>query len=173
MALEEFENLRDLEDFDAESPEHRKRAIIFDLACARYGFLLRDIITVFEPDQITPLPNPPQCIIGLTNYRNETVPVIDFRSKISTAKPTYSPNNRLIKVQFRDMSLALFIEKIGEPVQYGKEDIVDSSEIEAGDIPARWILELINVHDEKVLILDIPALLEELYDEIHHKSPGG
>lgn len=173
MAIENLNDLKDLENLDSGVHEVKKRALIFDLLGARYGFLIRDLTTVFSPDQIVPLPNAPSFIMGLTNYRNEIIPVVDIRKKLADMEPVYSSQNRLIKVAYRDMHLCIFIEKIIELVQYGQEDLMESFELEAGDVPRFWATDKIVVNGQDTLILDLPVVLGDLYDEAHNKSIGG
>lgn len=175
MFVEKFKEMKDLEDSGLGSSKEfsrGKRAIIFDLALARYGFLLKDINTVFTPDIINPLPNTPDFILGLTNYRNDVLPVIDLRKKLYSLKPAYSPFNRLAKVRFQDMSLAIFLERIVESVQYGTQDIVDHGDQKENDVPPDWILESIRFQKQKVSILNLQVVLGSLYDEVHHQSTG-
>ncbi len=167
MTVKEFENLKDLEDLDFDDREHKKRAIIFNLAHGQFGFLLRSILTLFTPDKIVPVPNTPDFIAGLVSYRNEIIPVVDLRKKFGHPEIKYSSKNRLIRVQYQDIPLCIFIEKIVELVQYGSDEITNPSKDSNNGVPPEWIMETIKVNGRDAFILDISALLENLYKETH------
>lgn len=168
MAIEGLKELKDLEELDFSARKVKKRALIFDLFGARYGFLIKDLSTVFTPDQIVPLPNAPDFIVGLTSYRNEIIPVIDIRKKINAFGQNYSSQNRLIKVAYRNMLLCIFVEKIVELVQYGEEDLVQNQEFKTVDIPHIWVTDRIVANGQETFILDLSTILGDLYDEAHN-----
>lgn len=168
MAIEGLKELKDLEELDFSAHKAKKRALIFDLFGVRYGFLIKDLITVFSPDQIVPLPNSADFIMGLTNYRNEIIPVIGIRKKNNPLGQNYSPQNRLIKVIYRNMLLCVFAEKIIELVQYGEEDLVQNLEFKTVDIPHVWVTDRIVVNGQETFILDLSTALGDLYDEAHN-----
>lgn len=163
----EFSQLPDLEDLDFETPSYKKRALLVELSNGLYGFPLGGLITVFSTSQITPLPNAPRHILGLANFRNEILPVIDIGIKLrpSPLPFSYKKQNRLVKVPFESTSVSIFAERIVELLHYGFDEILSPPDGPSSNLPKGWALEFIRFQEQEVCVLDIPAILKELYHE--------
>ena len=165
----EFSQLPDLEDLDFETPTYKKRALIAELADRLYGFPLGNLITVFSVGQITPLPNAPRHILGLANFRNEILPVIDIGIKLRPSRTfSYKKHNRLVKVPFESTSVSIFTERIVDLLHYGFEEILSPADGPPANLPQGWVLEFIRFQEQEVCILDTTAILKELYYESSH-----
>lgn len=165
----EFSQLPDLEDLDFETPAYKKRALVVELAGGLYGLPLGGLITVFSVGQITPLPNAPRHILGLANFRNEILPVIDIGTRLRPSRPfSYKEHNRLVKVPFESTSVSIVTERIVDLLHYGFEEILSPTDGPPSNLPQAWIFEFIQFQDQKVCVLNIPSILKELYHESSH-----
>jgi len=167
--MKEFSQLPDLEDLDFETPAYKKRALVAELAGGLYGFPLGGLITVFSVAQITPLPNVPRHILGLANFRNEILPVIDIGTKLHPSRPfSYKEHNRLVKVPFESTSVSIVTERVVDILHYGFEEILSSTDGPSANLPHSWIQEFIRFQEQEICVLNIAAILKELYHEPSH-----
>ncbi|MBS1810008.1 MAG: chemotaxis protein CheW [Acidobacteria bacterium] len=51
--------------------------IVFSLADSRYAVPINQVIEVGEPQRITPVPNMPEWVLGVTNLRGDIISVVD------------------------------------------------------------------------------------------------
>lgn len=51
--------------------------IVFSMAEARYAIPINHVVEVGEPQRITPVPNVPDWVLGVTNLRGDIVSVVD------------------------------------------------------------------------------------------------
>ncbi len=67
---------------EASEHEEQMRIIVFGLNGERYGLDIENVVEIFTPEKITPVPGSPAAIMGVTNLRGDIVTVINLGSAL-------------------------------------------------------------------------------------------
>ncbi len=110
------------------------------------------------------MPNAPDCVAGLFNYRGIIVPVIDLRQLIHGAPCQLRLSTRIILVDYlkKDKTPAVFgimAERITEAVNKPESDFVSSS-ITMRDTP--YLGGIMMENKEMIQLIDLDHLSESL-----------
>ncbi|MEZ5395372.1 MAG: chemotaxis protein CheW [Bryobacterales bacterium] len=73
--------------------------IVFGLHGARYAVSIRSVLELDRLSPITPVPNTPEFVLGVTNVRGEVVSVIDLRRLLGFPPLARPETGRLIQVR--------------------------------------------------------------------------
>ena len=131
--------------------------VMCQIAGRRCAFRANDVQSVIEIGTITPVPQTPDHIAGLTAMRSQALTVIDCRRAIGFDPASYPQDDRAIVASVAGYSYALRIDAI--------EDITSSvSEPEQlpGGFGAEWELASIGLVETRTgpaLLIDLPSLI--------------
>lgn len=130
------------------------------VAEVRYGVTIGVVREIVNPLPTVPLPSAPAWIVGVADYRDEVVPVVDLRTRFGIRATDATPRTKWIVVRKGDLSFALVVDAVTEVFRSGDvrpaPPLADGAEVRS--------LEGVTTHeDEMVFILDI-ARLAELVD---------
>ena len=134
-------------------------------------FLLDDILLaiplasaleVGQQPKITPLPNLPKWVLGISNIRGEIISVVDLKRFFERPSDGLKKRSRLLVVHSEDTKLALVVDKIMGIVSLDRVDTsIQQSPYKEGGISA-FILGVAMTEDKLLNILDIDKLFSSL-----------
>jgi chemotaxis-related protein WspB len=90
--------------------------IVFQAGKERFGLDAAEVVEMAPPVACRALPHAPAYVAGLSNYRGETVPVIDVSALLTGAPAPLLMSTRLILVRYRGRVLGLLAERAVETV---------------------------------------------------------
>lgn len=131
---------------------------LFDLGNSRYGVPLSDVQEFVRMPALTPLPNAPVVIAGVTNLHGRVIPVVDLRSRFNIAIKQAELSDYLLIVRTANSVVGLWVDGATGTC----------------DVPAEWITSadtlldntgyitgVAKLPDGLVLIHDLATLLAE------------
>jgi purine-binding chemotaxis protein CheW len=123
----------------------------------RYAVGIGAVREIVNPLPAVELPSAPSWVIGVADYRDEVVPVIDLRVRFGLAKSIATPRTKWIVVRRGEISFALVVDAVTEVFRSGEVKPAPALQ-EGADVRA---LEGVTSHDgDMVFILDIGKLAD-------------
>ncbi len=88
--------------------------IVFTLAGTEYAVSVLNIREVGKPLKITPVPNLPSWVLGVSNLRGEIISVLDLRIFLGIESIPYQESKRMLVVHSReqDITTALIVDNV-------------------------------------------------------------
>lgn len=104
-------------DSPAEPLVEAEKHVVFTLAGAKYAVPMEQVLEVCDFDQITPVINVPEWVMGITNLRGDIISVVDLRHFLTpstTATMRRQPLRNLVIVQTQrgDLMTCLAVESM-------------------------------------------------------------
>ena len=117
----------------------------------------------FKPGAITPLPNTPEYVKGITFYTGRLLPVIDLSQRINLRSS--SPESLMLLTEMGDASFGLLIDSIEGAAP------CDTVDIEPLPFIARtaWLKHVVVRSGELIPLIDLAMMLPE--DTAHDEKP--
>lgn len=136
---------------------------------ARYGVTIAAVREIVNPLPTVELPSAPAWVVGVADYRDEVVPVMDLRIRFGLASAEVTPRTKWIVVRRGAMSFALVVDAVTEVFRSG--DVRPTPAVADGaDVRS---LEGVTTHGESlVFILDVARLAEVLDRRIQAEAPS-
>lgn len=112
--------------FDGDKNDSRdgEKYLVFQIDEKLYGVNSRNISEVANPIPVTPLPNVPAWLLGISNLRGEIIPIVNLR-KFWKRKDSKSDKTKLIifRTEESDSSVAFAVDKLHEMITLAEKDI--------------------------------------------------
>ncbi len=141
----------------------QERYIIFSLAEARYAVPINQVLEVGEAQRITPVPNVPEWVLGVTNLRGDIISVVDcgaFLHLHDKITPEVS-SMCVVRNRQRNLTTSLMVDRIEGMLNLAEELIV----LPQASLGDRLIPYLHGVydHDGQMLnVLNLEGLLSSM-----------
>lgn len=145
------------------------------LGDVRYAVGIGAVREIVNPLPTVELPSAPAWIIGVADYRDEVVPVIDLRLRFGLTKTVSTPRTKWIVVRRGEISFALVVDAVTEVFRSGEVKPAPMLH-EGADVRA---IEGVTSHDgDMIFILDIgrladlvdPNLVEQVEAQVEHRT---
>lgn len=102
---------------DEKMPEIKgEKYIVFFLNSEIYAVSSKQVAEIFQPLAITPLPNIPNWMLGIANFRNEIISVIDLQKLWQRNDSAASPKAKLVVLHSEsdESKIAFTIDRFSE-----------------------------------------------------------
>ena len=97
----------------AGSPINRDSCLVFSLGGEKFGIPIRQVIELDRLPRITPVPNVPAWVRGITNLRGEIVPVLDLGLLLGMGRSERLERGRILVVRIgEDLTAALVADEV-------------------------------------------------------------
>jgi purine-binding chemotaxis protein CheW len=135
--------------------------LIFSLADYEFAVKAEQVQGVERLAELTPLPHVVPWVRGVMNLRGSIASVVDLRMFLGLEQLPYTPQTRLISLQYNEMLICMVVDGVSEMVPFPPSAIT-SRGTRQGAIPS-WIgpyaTGLASLSNRTMVILDVPRLL--------------
>ena len=132
--------------------------VLCELAGATYAIRSDDIEHLEMVGHITPVPNAPPFVDGVTSVRGRVVPVINLRAKFGFERHSANLRTRLIVVRSSGRSVGLLVDTAREFASIS-ETTVQPPPDGLADMSTKYLRGMAHLGERLVLVLDIQELI--------------
>jgi len=119
--------------------------------------LVQEIIRYLEPTRV---PNAPEVVKGVINFRGKIIPVINMRKKFNLDEVEYNSFNVIIVLMVKSKTMGIIVDSVSDVVSFTKEDIQDMEEDMMEEIKMHQIRGLGQLSDGRLIqIVDPEKML--------------
>lgn len=137
-----------------------ERDIIFRIGEQEYGIDVQLVTAIEQMMDIVPVPNGPDCVLGLMNLRGEVIPVYSLRKKFKLEEYTDPEKTKLIVTRYDDMPLAFKVDEVLEMYDF-TENLITGTPVIAKSAQTAYVRGVANKQGKLVLLLNPSTMYEE------------
>ena len=97
--------------------------LVFALGDQRFGIATADVREIVRVVGFSRLPNAPQIIEGVINFRGSAVPVLDIRARFGLAPKTVQPSDHLVIAQAGPRTVAIRVDRVIDLLSVASRDV--------------------------------------------------
>ena len=145
--------------------------VIFKSHSQLFAIRVMDVDRVIEARNFIHLPEVEEHILGVYEYQESMVPIIDIRKKLFREYSDHKEDAKVILCQWKGRLLGLFVEDIKgiyylEETNY-EQDVIRSS------LKQSYIEKFLKLDDEVVMLLDLNYLFSSTdFDQVQDLTEG-
>jgi len=125
----------------------------FRLGSEEYAILVNDVHEVLKTRDLTPVPNTPDYLLGVTSLRGTMLPVIDLCIRLNIASGGRDDKSRIIVVGLGDEDVGLIVDRVTGVIRVTQDAVKPSPEhIEQG---AEFLRGIVRKNDKLYIVLDL------------------
>ncbi|MEO5568275.1 MAG: chemotaxis protein CheW [Gemmatimonadaceae bacterium] len=132
--------------------------ILCELANATYALRSDDIEQLDMIGQITPVPNAPGFVDGITSLRGRVIPVVNMRARFGFPRVAVDLRTRLVVVKAEGRSVGLVVDSAREFARIPTESIQPPPDGLA-ELSSQYLRGMAHLGERLVLVLDMAELL--------------
>lgn len=133
--------------------------VIFKLGETYFGIKSKYIQQMEMIENITPVPNLPSYVDGVTLSRGKVIPVINLRKRLGMERIPYDIKTRMIVVKVGNREVGIVVDTAREYISIPPEKVQESFENIFG-FPNRFLEGIVNLENRLILILNIEEILK-------------
>ena len=150
-------------DADMQPEQGTDQYLTFCLAGEEYGVNILKVQEIRGWSEVTPMPNTPDCVLGVINLRGTVVPIIELRSHFGLPATDRGPTTVVIVVKAEDSegvqrTVGMVVDAVSEVHNIMNTDIQPAPEIgDAAQRPA--VAGLATMGERMIILLDVDELI--------------
>ncbi len=134
--------------------------------------LVQEIIRYSDPTRV---PNSPEIVKGVINFRGKIIPVIDMRKKFNLEAMEYNSFNVIIVLTVKNKTMGIIVDSVSDVVSFSEADIQDMEDETMEEIKMQQIRGLGQLSDgrliqivdpEKMLSLEEIAAMQDMKKKV-------
>ncbi|HSG32000.1 MAG TPA: chemotaxis protein CheW [Thermodesulfobacteriota bacterium] len=143
------------EEAQAEDIDEQKY-IVFTLSNKMYGIPILNVLEIGTLSNVTPVPNLPVWVRGVTNIRGEIVSVVDLGTYLGIPKMDRFDSGRMLVIRSLDeeISSAIIVDQVNQIYNVPKDSIMNT-EAKVDDKIAPFLHGVCEFNDELLILLDL------------------
>lgn len=123
---------------------------------------VQEIIRYTPP---TPIPNAPEVIAGVINFRGKIIPVIDLRKKFGLPEKNYDSFNIIIVIEIKEKTMGVIVDQVSDVLSFAEDEVQEPDEDLINEIKVHHIKGLGKLKDGRLIQILAPEKLLSL-DEL-------
>ena len=145
----------------------KQQIIVFKLDDRHYGASIEDIREINRIGEISPVPNAPSFIMGITNRRGQVTTVIDLRTRLGFPSKELDQHSRMLVIESKSGSKGIVVDAVEDAVMLTNEEIEETPEIAKSTDESSNYVKGIGKKDQKlIIILDLKKVTYEEEDNV-------
>ena len=136
-----------------------ERDVLFRIGEQEYGLDVQ-VVTAIEPMMdIVPVPNAPECVLGLMNLRGEVIPVYSLRKRFQMEEYIDKDKMKLIVTKYDEKPIAFKVDEVLEMHDF-TEETLSATPVIARNSRTAYVRSVANKGGKLVLLLEPGAMYE-------------
>lgn len=133
--------------------------VLCELAGTTYALRSDDIEQLDMVGQLTPVPNSPSFVDGLTSVRGRVIPAVSLRARFGFDRAAHDLRTRLVIVRSAGRSVGLIVDSAREFATIPEAAVQPPPE-GLSEMTSRYLRGMAHLGDRLVLLLDVVELLQ-------------
>lgn len=137
----------------------RESYVLCEVAGATYAVRSADIEQLEMVGSLTPVPNAPAFVEGVTSIRGRVIPAVNLRVRFGFPRVAPDLRARIVVVRSGSRSVGLMVDSAREFASIATEQVQPPPDALTED-STRYLQGVAHVGDRLVLVIDVSELLE-------------
>lgn len=134
--------------------------IVFNLADEEFGADIEQVREIIKMEPVTPIPDSPDFIEGVTNVRGEIAVVIDLKARFLLPTKEEAEEKHIVITEQEKTLFGLKVDEVTEVLRIPETDIKPTPEL-VTRIEEKYVRGVITLENRLIILLDLTNVLSE------------
>lgn len=150
--------MEDMEDDTTNEMENKYLLFLVDQES--YGISIASVVNIMEVQEVTPVPEMPDYIIGVINLRGMVIPVMDIRLRLGMPTREYDERTCIIICKEKGKQIGIVVDTVAEVQNIPENQLEPPRTFSgAGTRSSGFVSSLAKVGEKVKIIVDVAKLL--------------
>ena len=141
--------------------EKTVQLVVFSLCDEMYGAGILDVWEIVRTGEITIVPNSPDFLRGIINFRSSIVAVIDLEKRFRLHREGEYTGNHIMIVRIGNSVFGLLVDEVTDVLRLPEEEIRAPPPIITEKIGIDFVRGVGTLEDQLIILLDLEKVLDE------------
>lgn len=138
-----------------------KQYVVFKLGKGEFGIDIMNVKEIGPYEESISLPNTPEFIEGIINYRGNVIPVINLKKRLSIGELEITKDTRIIVINLENKEIGFIVDEASQTMRLD-DDQIDPTPSYVKGIDKRYITGVGKIDEKRLLILiDLEKILTD------------
>lgn len=138
-----------------------KQYVVFQLGKGEFGIDIMDVQEISPYEASVTLPDTPDFIEGVINYRGNVIPIINLKKKLILGDTEITKDTRIIVINLDGKDIGFIVDEASQTLRLN-DDQIDPAPTIVGGISNKYIKGLGKLDEKRLLILiDLKRVLTD------------
>lgn len=143
--------------------------IIFKLNNRNFGIDITQVDHIIEPSEIYKLPDTPEFIDGLINFRNTVYTLINLREKFNFPKKDIDESTKILIIDNKQMKFGFMVDEADEILSF-EQNKIKSITRDTDDNLEQYIKGNVTKDKKTISVIDIDKIFSHIKDSVPTKN---
>lgn len=129
-----------------------RQYVIFKLDDGEFGIEIMNVEEITTYQKPTSLPNTPDFMEGVINYRDKVIPIINLKKRLLLGEVNYNKDTRIIVINLKGKEVGFVVEEVSQTIRLDHKDIDETPELISG-IDKKYITGVGKLGEKRLLVL--------------------
>lgn len=135
--------------------------VVFKLNKEEFGVDIMNVKEIIPYQKSTQIPNSPNFIEGVINYRGNVIPIINLNKRFKLNTEEITGDTRIIVINIEEKEIGFVVDEASQTLRLEKEQIDPTPDI-ISDVDRRYITGVGKIDESRLLILlDLEKVLTD------------
>jgi purine-binding chemotaxis protein CheW len=135
--------------------------VVFKLNKEEFGIDIMNVKEIIPYEESTQIPNSPDFMEGVINYRGNVIPIINLNKRFKLASKETTGDTRIIVISLKGKEIGFIVDEASQTLRL-EEDQIDPTPDIISDIDRRYIVGVGKIDESRLLILlDLEKVLTD------------
>lgn len=135
--------------------------VVFRLDKEEFGIDIMNVKEIMPYEESTKIPNSPDFIEGVINYRGNVIPIINLSKRFKLEIKEASGDTRIIVINIEDKEIGFVVDEASQTIRLTKDQIDPAPDI-ISEVDRRYIRGVGKIDEKRLLILlDLQRILTD------------
>ena len=140
--------------------------VVFKLGKGEFGIDIMNVKEIGPYEESVSLPNTPEFIEGVINFRGSVIPIINLKKRLSLGNAEITKDTRIIIINLDNREVGFIVDEASQTLRL-TEDQIDEAPSFINGINKKYITGVGKLDEKRLLILiDLKKILSEKEIEV-------
>jgi purine-binding chemotaxis protein CheW len=140
-----------------QSHEELLQLVGFHVGGEEFGIDILCVQEIIRAQQLTRIPNSPDCMEGVMNLRGKIIPVIALRKRFGLEEATPDKQNRIVVVEIQGSVLGFIVDAVSEVLRIPADTVEPPPRL--GLVEQEYVSGVGKLGDRLLIVLDADRLM--------------
>ncbi|MGM0369206.1 MAG: chemotaxis protein CheW [Bacillota bacterium] len=132
--------------------------LTFKVLDEEYGVDVMKVQEIIRYREPTTMPNAPEVIKGVINFRGEVIPIVDLRTKFNLEIGEYDKFTVVIALEVKNKIVGVIVDEVSDMVSFSEEDIQSNLDF-GSQVNTKFIKGMARLEERLIILLYLEELL--------------
>ena len=129
-----------------------KQYVVFKIDKEEFGIDIMKVKEIIPYREPTRIPNCPEFIEGVLNYRGNVIPLINIKKRFSMGETELTKETRIIVISLNDREIGFIVDEASQTIRLDEEQIDPAPDI-ITEVDRRFISGVGKIDESRLLII--------------------